>query len=190
MIARQQVEIKNNFPAFGQGHLPQMPGIAATPVQQAAVPIKHPVLPPMPGISSTAPTPVQATGVVPIQQALQTRVQQAPQQVPQQQVLQRPPTAQGQMQVYGGYYAGQPQQVPVYMVEPQYAQVPSVVPQNHVQPGAQVPAYLSVPEPYNGSVVPMFVNSLLRAGLKGMFSQAANLMDHVPWGTYAPPPNT
>jgi len=200
MYARQQIEVKNPPPAFGQaqGHLPQMPPAPVPMLQQVAAPQasppKHPVLPPMPGMAS-APTPVQqhpvqaqpqAQNVVPLQQALQTRMTAQPM---QQQVLQRPQQApQGQMQVYGGYYAGQPQQVPVYMVDPRYAQVPSAVPQNHVQPGAQVPAYLSVPEPYNGQFMPMFVSSLMRAGLKGMFSQAANLMDHVPWGAYGPPP--
>lgn len=194
MSARQQIEVKSPPPAFGQGHLPQMPPAPApmqqyTPVQQGS-PLKHPVLPPMPGMMST-PAPVQqaAPNVVSVQQALQARAAQPAQ--PVQQVLQRPQqqVPQGPMQVYGGYYAGQPQQVPVYMVDPRYAQVPSAVPQNHVQPGAQVPAYLSVPEPYNGNFAPMFINSLMRAGLKGMFSQAANLMDHVPWGAYGPPPN-
>lgn len=185
--ARQNVEVK--LPMYGG--LPTMPN--------NSVAQKHPVLPPMPSMGALTQQQPQRTQQpqmqAPLQQVSlqQALAQRAPQQ--QQQVLPRPqamPQPQQAMpqQAYGGYYAGQQQQVPVYLVQPQYAPMPAVVPQNHVQPGMQVPAYLTVPEPYNGHFAPMFINSVMRAGLKGMFHTAANLMDHFPWGEYGPPPGT
>lgn len=79
---------------------------------------------------------------------------------------------------------------PMAWVQPQQAATPALVPQNYPQPGMQVPAYLTAPEPMEQGIVPMFFNSMARAAFKGAFHTAANLMDHVPWGGYAPPPTS
>lgn len=89
---------------------------------------------------------------------------------PQSQVAPPPPAAQQQQ-----------------WITPQQASVPAQVPQNYPQPGAQVPAYLTVPEPVEQGLPRMILNAVLRAALKGAFHTAANLMDHVPWGQVPPP---
>jgi hypothetical protein len=121
-----------------------------------------------------------------LQQQLAAR-QQVQQPITQQQVQQPQPVLQPP-RVPQATYPQQPQamypqqQMPTYMVDPAQAHMPAFVPQNHVQMGAQVPAYLTVPEPYNGKLLPMVCNSMMRAGLKGMLWTAANMMDHFPWG--------
>lgn len=75
-------------------------------------------------------------------------------------------------------------------VPPEHAAAPTYVPQNYPQPGMQVPAYLTNPEPVGQSIVPLFLNSMFRAAFKGAFHTAANLMDHVPWGSYPAPSTT
>lgn len=189
---KQQVEVKGapfgtpglGAPGLVTPQMPQMPQMPPRPqMPQMPTQSPHPVLPQTQAMP--APTPVQ----VPVQQPQQQQtIQQALQANAAQQQAAR--QAAGTYNTYGTYAAAQPGQVPVYLVPPQYAGVPGVVPQNHVQPGAQVASYLTVPEPYNGRLGPMFLNSILRGGLKGMFSTAANMVDHIPWGEYGPPPGT
>lgn len=188
--ARQQIEIKS-LPVVSNNVFPQNT-VQGTQFPQNTVSRPHPVLPQMPSMPPMASMPqAQApqTNMMSLQQALQHRqalpTPVQPQYAQPQQVLPRAP--QSVPQTYGGFYHGQQQQVPVYYVAPQNAMVPMAVPQNHVAPGSQVPSYLTVPEPYNGAFMPMFMASVMRAGLKGMFLTASNLMDHVPWGSYVPP---
>jgi hypothetical protein len=91
----------------------------------------------------------------------------------------------------------QPQQIPVHVptmgspmawVPPQQAAMPLYVPQNYPSPGMQVPSYLTAPEPMDHGVVPVLINSCLRAALKGAFHTAANILDHIPWGVQSAPP--
>lgn len=78
--------------------------------------------------------------------------------------------------------------VPMAYVPPLQAHYPMFVPQNYAAPGMQMPAYLTVPEPVEQGIVPMFVNSALRAGGKAVCHTFANLFDHFTWGTIPAPP--
>ena len=128
---------------------------------QKALPAAQPLAPPVPSFNpafAAAPNPVQAPFAAGFAQ------QQAP----------RPPQAPAHFEA--------PPRPGAQLVTPAQAVMPMLVPQNYVQPGTQVPAYLTVPEPYSQNVFSMMFSSILRAGLKGMFVTAANMMDHIPWG--------
>lgn len=161
-------------------------------------PVTAPRIPPPPTPTAAPPRPPAITPVasmpqqpsyqqVSLQQGLQIAAQQ--QQAAQaQQAAQQAAYAQPRLPLaYGhpvpSYGYGQPNvNYSGMMVPPEQAMMPALVPQNHLQPGMQVPSYLTVPEPYKGKLVPMLFNSMFRAAFKGMFHTAANLMDHFPWG--------
>lgn len=108
---------------------------------------------------------------------------------PQQQVAPpRAPVAAAQHQPQAGAHQPPSPGTAMAWVPPDQAQVPAYVPQNYQQPGMQVPAYLTAPEPQSQGVMSMIMNSCARAALKGAFHTAANLVDHVPWGGYVAPP--
>lgn len=158
---------------------PTRQGVRGIPANIPGIPSNtfRPQTPPVQTLPQTQPQ-VQHTV-----QYGQMQVQPAQQVRPVQPLMQQQQTPAARPQTnYGGYYAGQPQQQPVFLVPPDQAMMPMAVPQNHPQPGAQVPSYLTVPEPNSGSVVSMVILSMLRAALKGMFHTAANMMDHFPWG--------
>lgn len=174
---KQQVEVTG-----GGLQVPQQ-SVAVQPPQQARL----------------APPPQQTPAAVSPQQRQTITHRQAPAPVQAQTGGVTLSVRAAQQQQTVRYQAPQPgQQIPVQApqmgtamawVPPQQAAVPMFVPQNYPQPGAQVPAYLTTPEPIEQGIVPMFFNSCMRAAFKGMFHTAANLMDHVPWGGYpAPPP--
>lgn len=66
---------------------------------------------------------------------------------------------------------------------------PQMLATNFQQPGTQIPAYLTVPEPVDLSV-PWYMRlgrEILRAMAKGAFHTGANWVDHNPFGQYKPP---
>lgn len=77
------------------------------------------------------------------------------------------------------------------MVHPAHASAPWQVPMNFQVPGAQMPAYLTVPEPIfpgEGTFKPL-VRTILRSVLKAGCHSMANFFDHVPMTPWpAPPP--
>ncbi len=125
-----------------------------------------------PPSSPTQPRTVQVRPLAPIVPV--SVPQQAPAPLPAQ-------VAHGQVQpmMYQATHNGQP--LLVMMVPPQQAQTPALVPQNVVQPGTQVMAVLTVPEPEELPYFKRFVGSVGRSMLKYGFMSAANMMDHVPW---------
>ncbi len=163
---RQNIEFKE--PVLGMA--------ASSPYPIVQQPRVLPVMPGAPGMPVMQQAPQPAMAFRP-QQAVQPVQQAAP--VQGMQPARPAAPAQGYPQGYPTY-VGQTMQP--YMVPPDLAPMPSYVPQNHVQPGAQVPSYLTVPEPHSGKLGPMFFNTIMRAAFKGMFHAAANLMDHFPWG--------
>lgn len=77
------------------------------------------------------------------------------------------------------------------MVPPHVASYgPQVVPMPYQQPGAQMPSYLTVPEPFNPEVPGWlrFLIMLLRAGAKAIFHTGAHLADHETFTRHQPPP--
>lgn len=134
----------------------------------------------------TGPQPPAQTAMT--QPPRQTVVQQPPPynniHVRMQQQPMRPPT-----QPQAQYPVQQPvMAVPMAWVPPHQAQVPMYVPQNYPSPGMQMPAYLTVPEPIEQGVVPMFFNSAVRAGGKAICHTFANLFDHFAFGSAPLPP--
>ena len=81
--------------------------------------------------------------------------------------------------MYYQQHGGQP--VMMMMVPPEQAGMPSLVPQNVVQPGSQVMSVICVPEVEELPYHKRFFGSVGRAMFKHGFMQAANMMDHVPW---------
>jgi hypothetical protein len=146
-------------------HLPVMPHTPPTyPPQYQPIPIAP----------STAGVNLQVRHVYPTPQTQQApKAQQAPVQYPGQ---------------YPGQYPIQhyPPSGATNWASPNGAQV--FIPQNYVAASAQVPAYLTVPEPYDQGLASMFINSCLRAALKGALHTASNLLDHFPWGKAPAPP--
>lgn len=133
---------------------------------------------PMPGAAPVQP-PMQPTPMVP-QVLQQTRqvihgIQTGVQQAQQRQVI--PPAGFAQVPQYQQQASGQ------YLVPPTDAQMPFLVPQNHQAYGAQMPAYLTVPEPLNQPWWQMALWSILRAAGKASFHTMANVFDHVPFGS-------
>ena len=64
-----------------------------------------------------------------------------------------------------------------------------MVPMNFQQPGLQIPAYLTVPEPVDLGI-PWYLRlgrEIVRSMAKGMFHTGANWVDHNPFGRYKPP---
>jgi len=63
---------------------------------------------------------------------------------------------------------------------------PQLVPMNFQLPGAQMPGYLTLPEPIIADV-PWYLrlfHELTRAALKSAFHQGANFFDHNPFRSY------
>lgn len=63
-----------------------------------------------------------------------------------------------------------------------------LLPMNYQQPGMQMPAYLTVPEPIDLEV-PWYIRlcrEIARAMAKGAFHTGANWVDHNPFGQYKP----
>jgi hypothetical protein len=97
--------------------------------------------------------------------------------------------------VYPQHYQ-QPQQYiaqQAYMVPPWQAQQgPQMVPVVYQQPGSQMPAYLTVPEPVDLDESPW--RRLIREIFRSMFKSAghttASYFDHTPMRPHAPPPKT
>lgn len=97
----------------------------------------------------------------------------------------------------------QPQPSPGYYPQSQYAQPqsqmvppyiasygPQVVPMPFQQPGAQMPGYLSVPEPIDPSIPGWLraILSLIRVALKAICHQGSHMADHEPFIRYPQPP--
>ena len=111
--------------------------------------------------------------------AAQARNIQVPQMQPLQQVQQQQP--QQYMQPFVG------QSAPL-MVSPSTASVPWAVPMNYQAQGAQMPAYLTVPEPIvpgQGTFQPLMY-TILRSVLKAGCHSIANFYDHVPMTAWQP----
>lgn len=85
----------------------------------------------------------------------------------------------------------QPPQQNQHMAPPWVAGYgPQFVPMPFQQPGAQMPGYLSVPEPIDPKVPFWFrmVLSLFRAGVKAIFHTGAHIIDHEPFIKHQQPP--
>lgn len=90
-------------------------------------------------------------------------------------------------------YMQQPhQQQPMAMVPPQMAVTPHHVPMNYVMPGAQVPSFLTVPEPIvqGQHWAVRLLYSLGRGCLKASGMVLANFFDHTPVNKWPPPPGS
>ena len=98
-------------------------------------------------------------------------------------------TVQQNQQVHPGYYQ-QPTWNNQQMVPPYIASYgPQMVPMPYQQPGAQMPGYLTVPEPID-SRVPLWIRFLLnigRAAVKAIFHTGAHMADHETIIKYQPP---
>lgn len=103
-----------------------------------------------------------------------------------QQAVVKPVMQQPQPMVPQPYY-GYPQPV---MVHPMMAQAPYTVPMNYQQPGMQMPAYLTVPEPVLADqhwfwrLMWNIGRSMVKAGAH----TTANFVDHTPVNPYQLPP--
>jgi len=77
------------------------------------------------------------------------------------------------------------------MVNPAYASMPAYVPMNLPAMGAQIPSYLTVPEPLDPKVhwAMRLFHSLLRATAKAGCHTAANFFDHYTFTPYSQPPS-
>ncbi len=75
------------------------------------------------------------------------------------------------------------------MVPPQMAMMPHMVPMNYVMQGAQVPGFLTVPEPvyYGEHWSKRLAASVFRGVIKSLGLILANFFDHTPMSPYAPP---
>lgn len=84
-------------------------------------------------------------------------------------------------------YYGQPATA---MVHPAMASNPWAVPMNYQTPGAQIPGYLTVPEPVvmGQHWTHRLGLSLVRAALKAGGHTIANFFDHQPMNPWHPPP--
>jgi len=118
------------------------------------------------------PTPVKSVQVRP-------PAQQMPSGVPVPQPVAQQAAGGVQPMMYYQQHGGQP--VMMMMVPPEQAGMPSLVPQNVVQPGSQVMSVICVPEVEELPYHKRFFGSVGRAMFKHGFMQAANMMDHVPW---------
>jgi hypothetical protein len=84
------------------------------------------------------------------------------------------------------YFPHQQNMAPAYMV--QFGQ--QQLPMNFQQPGMQIPAYLTVPEPVDFNI-PWWQRlgiEVARSMVKGAAHSVANWVDHNPFGRYNPPP--
>lgn len=77
---------------------------------------------------------------------------------------------------------------PVPLVPPPQAVMPHYVPMNYTMPGAQVPSFLTVPEPPGQSWKARLIFSLLRGIAKSVGLVLANFFDHTPITPWNPPP--
>lgn len=135
----------------------------------------------------------------PIPQAIPPGVQAPPKPVAPNPVLgARPPlhvqqpsfTYQPQPVVQAGY--PQQQQLQQYMsyAPPYVAQLgPAQIPMPYQQPGAQMPAYLTMPEPVRpgDSALGVLARTLFRAALKAIGHALASFVDHTPIKPHSPP---
>lgn len=87
--------------------------------------------------------------------------------------------------------AVQPQQTSFTTMAPPYIAQngPAQIPMQYQQPGAQIPAYLTTPEPinYNESGLKILCRILLRSVLKAVGHAIASHFDHVPIRPHKPP---
>jgi len=152
-------------------------------------------------LSQQRPGPPPVPQVIPVNRLAQPYQHPQPAVVPVQQGPGRP--VQVQPQPYQPYHP----QYPIYQ-QPQHqttvpyniAMVPAhqayygppLVPMAHQVPGAQMLAYLSVPEPVTtgGSWLARFAFEILRAILKAAFHQGAHYVDHRSFTKPEEPPQT
>ncbi len=134
--------------------------------------------------------------LVPVQQVVRRPAPAQPQPMaPQPSFMQ--PVHQAAMTFANGVLqgtSGQPQvqyaQPAPVMVHPAMASTPWAVPMNYPIPGAQMPSYLTVPEPVvegRGWGLRLFLN-VVRAMVKGGSTTVANFVDHTPIQTWPQPP--
>ncbi len=86
---------------------------------------------------------------------------------------------------------------PAYMHAPQVVMVPPYiaqqgpmqVPLQYQQPGAQMPAYLTIPEPVaqGESALGVLFRTLLRSALKACGHSLSSFVDHTPFRSHRPP---
>jgi len=196
---RQKIQgLPQSFlPVIQQGQpvplqLPQAPQAPQVPPQVQPQPVAVPYTPsvtvPMPDGSRKTLTLAQPSSIQPHVPVAQRSVQVRPPSLPgpvipqmHTQPIQVATATPGQVQpmMYQTHYNGQPMMV--MMVPPEQAQIPALVPQNVVQPGTQVLAVMTVPEPATLPYFKRFIGSVGRSMLKYGFLSAANMMDHVPW---------
>jgi hypothetical protein len=151
-------------------HLVRPPQMGPTPPAPPAPPALPPAMPPM-------------MGVAPI-------VQRAPQ-VPQYAPPQQPyyPPQQYAQQYTQQHYAPQQNYGHAQYVPPALAQFgPAHVPMAYQAHGAQMPAYLAMPEPMDGSPWwSRLSRELLRAMAKAFGHATASFFDHNPMRLHQPP---
>lgn len=100
------------------------------------------------------------------------------------QALQHRPAPPSQVyQTQGGHPMSSP-----WLVHPAHASTPQYVPMNYTWPGAQMPSYLSVPEPTEVPLIKRLGFTVLRAMLKAAGHALSNFFDHAPFSKWQPPP--
>lgn len=100
-----------------------------------------------------------------------------------------------QPQPFYSQYPQQPQPVqPVYQppmfVPPYVAQMgPAQIPMQYQQPGAQMPAYLTMPEPIEpgDGAIKVLARTLFRSMLKAFGHSLSSFVDHTPMKPHKPP---
>jgi len=150
--------------------------------------------------SAVARLNAQPTGVAAPVQPVQVTVPPPPPPAQSHPLIQqygRGPVVQYPMQTYPQYpqypqYSPQqfPMAMPQQMLPPWIAQWgPQLVPAMFQQPGAQMSAYLTVPEPVDPEEHWWWrlARELLRSMFKSSGHTAASFFDHNPWHTYIPP---
>lgn len=126
------------------------------------------------------PVPSSAQAVPPRVPPVPSTPYTAPQPLQQQW---QPPYWQPQAQHY--QQAQHTQYVPPYVAQ----MGPTTVPSPYQAFGAQMPGYLAVPEPIDGTPwLPRLLAELLRAALKALGHAAASFIDHTPLRMYPQPP--
>ena len=182
-----------NQPQAPQMQVPQMPGMVPLPQQPA----------PWGSMGSLASGALQGamnslarhqdTGA-----GVKVPVRFGPPHMPSFQPYPQPvPQAHPQQYAYP-YQQPQPQSQPQYpyaypqqqgFVPPGMAMMPQMVAQNYQAPGAQMPAYLTVPEPVvmGSHWAYRLVHSVLRSMLKASGHTLANFFDYTPMNQWLPP---
>ena len=170
---------------------PKGPDVQACQLVRPGMTVKFPNVPQAPAPAQAPPSPWQSAvrGVTAVATGLSNAMSAA---AAHPSVQVRPPVQAAPQPAPQVQYQ-QPQQMQYYQQQqqgwahPSIAAVPWAVPMNYPMPGAQIPAYLTVPEPVvDGQHWTQRLGfSILRSMMKATGHTVANFFDHnpiTPWG--------